>query len=159
MFLYRVGVVVINRGSSAVVVDSTSNCEQSTDTNVGDTLVLFPHPCFSVPAPLPCSPRIPTPPILCTFSPSPTPQSCSPLSHLGDPIPAPSCFFTHPCNPSLLLCPCSLYPCPSNPVLPSLLPCPSLPSLPPYPCSQIIPATPFLLLCTTGLSLRFQVAL
>ena len=158
MFLYRVGVVVINRGSSAVVVDSTSNCEQSTDTNVGDTLVLF-HPCFSVPAPLPCSPRIPTPPILCTFFPSPTPQSCSPLSHLGGPIPAPSCFFTHPCNPSLLLCPCSLYPCPSNPVLPSLLPCPSLPSLPPYPCSQIIPATPFMLLCTTGLSLRFQVAL
>ena len=80
------------------------------------------------------------------------PHSLSPPPHLCSPMPAPLqlyAFSSIPATPLLLLLPCSLYPCPSSSVLPSLLPYPSLLSLPPCPCSQVILATPFLLLCTS----------
>lgn len=86
------------------------------------------------------------------FSPAPLPQSSSPIPHLCSPIPAPLqlyAFYSIPATPLSLLRPCSLYPCPSSSVLPSLLPYPSLLSLPPCPCSQVILASPFLLLCTS----------
>ena len=126
-------------------------------------LYLFSHPCNHLPAPLslqslslllhPCSSIPVFPYTTCMpFSPALLPQSSSPIPHLGSPIPAPLqlyAFSPIPATPLPLLCPCSLYPCPSTSVLPFLLPCSSLLSLPPCPCSQIILATPFLLLCTS----------
>lgn len=121
-------------------------------------LYLFSHPCNHLPAPLslqslslllhPCFPihymyalfPSPTPPVLLPYPSSWWPHPCT-LTAV--------CLFSIPATPLLLLCPCSLYPCPSTSVLPSLLPCPSLLSLPPCRCSQIILATPFLLLCTS----------
>ena len=126
-------------------------------------LYIFSHPCNHLPAPLslqslslllhPCSSIPVFPYTTCMpFSPALLPQSSSPNPHFGSPIPAPLqlyAFSPIPATPLPLLCPCSLYPCPSTPVLPFLLPYPSLLSLPLCPCSQIILATPFLLLCTS----------
>ena len=126
-------------------------------------LYIFSHPCNHLPAPLslqslslllhPCSSIPVFPYTTCMpFSPALLPQSSSPIPHLGGPIPAPLqlyAFSPIPATPLPLLCPCSLYPCPSTPVLPFLLPYPSLLSLPLRPCSQIILATSFLLLCTS----------
>ena len=122
-------------------------------------LYIFSHPCNHLPAPLslqslslllhPCSSIPVFPYTTCMpFSPAPLHQSSSPIPHLCRPHPCTLtavCLFSHPCNPFAT----SLSMHPSTPVLPFLLPYPSLLSLPLCPCSQIILATPFLLLCAS----------